>query len=324
VVIHSSTNTLSVLMADGKGGFKAPVDYPTGKNPTLVSVGDVNGDGFLDLVVFNSGDNTIGVYFNKGDGTFSAPPSALVSQGRPHVSSTVHSRQQGPQGEDLDWSSTFGQPDVGPQILSGLGIYVPVRDLIVNYPYQPGVGFAVATVLKYTGYLASVGGLSFLQPFGRLFGILGDGPGGIGPLFAVAPLGANGAPPSPSQLPWDSFPGKDLPKPAPGSDGLQGYSPSAGSTTPAFYAWLATVGGVTYVIVEVMTSAAGNIATVESYAYPLPPSCTGDWLVIKTKFQDENGSPTEVAPPEIVVTTSLNPTSSCILQGDGKGGFSWA
>ena len=36
-------------------------------------LGDVNGDGRLDIVTANAGTNTIGVLLNNGNGTFGAP-----------------------------------------------------------------------------------------------------------------------------------------------------------------------------------------------------------------------------------------------------------
>jgi hypothetical protein len=44
-----------------------------GSYPTSVAVADANGDGILDLVVANSGDNTVGVLLGNGDDTFRAP-----------------------------------------------------------------------------------------------------------------------------------------------------------------------------------------------------------------------------------------------------------
>ncbi len=41
-----------------------------GNSPTGLAAGDLNGDGNVDLVVSNSGDNTISVLLGKGDGTF--------------------------------------------------------------------------------------------------------------------------------------------------------------------------------------------------------------------------------------------------------------
>jgi hypothetical protein len=44
------------------------VDYPTGNRPTAVVLGDLSGDGELDLAVTN--DKSVSVLLGKGDGTF--------------------------------------------------------------------------------------------------------------------------------------------------------------------------------------------------------------------------------------------------------------
>src|SRR5207245_8599715 len=44
-----------------------------GSNPTSASVGDLNGDGKLDLVVANAGSKNVSVLLGNGDGSFKAP-----------------------------------------------------------------------------------------------------------------------------------------------------------------------------------------------------------------------------------------------------------
>ncbi|HEV8060079.1 MAG TPA: FG-GAP repeat protein, partial [Gemmataceae bacterium] len=47
-------------------------DLATGKRPTALTVGDVNLDGFPDLIVGNGAAGTISVLLGNGDGTFLA------------------------------------------------------------------------------------------------------------------------------------------------------------------------------------------------------------------------------------------------------------
>jgi hypothetical protein len=71
---------VSVLIGNGDGSLKAPVNYPQGSlRPISLATADVNGDGKPDLVVANASDtnNMIGagnisVLLNSGDGTFRA------------------------------------------------------------------------------------------------------------------------------------------------------------------------------------------------------------------------------------------------------------
>ncbi len=72
------TNYVSILFGVGDGTFWAPVDYEVGPDPTAVEVGDVTGDGLLDIIVANGGENTLSVLENLGDGAFAALPKLFV------------------------------------------------------------------------------------------------------------------------------------------------------------------------------------------------------------------------------------------------------
>jgi hypothetical protein len=61
--------------------FLPPVNYPTGTNPLAVVTADLNGDGRLDLITANAGDNTISVRLGNGDGTFGAAQTYAVGTG---------------------------------------------------------------------------------------------------------------------------------------------------------------------------------------------------------------------------------------------------
>ncbi len=68
------SNTVSVLLGNGYGSFTAapgsPV--PVSASTVAVAVGDVNGDGNLDLAVATGYGESVSVLLGKGDGTFSA------------------------------------------------------------------------------------------------------------------------------------------------------------------------------------------------------------------------------------------------------------
>ena len=85
--------TVSVLLGNGDGTFKAAVNYSAGKNPRSVVVGDFNGDGNLDLAVanfdtLNSDTDDVSVLLGKGDGTFQSSP--INSRGGTGSLSWVH------------------------------------------------------------------------------------------------------------------------------------------------------------------------------------------------------------------------------------------
>lgn len=66
-----NVGTVTVLLGNGKGGFKATAASPqAGSIPETVAVADFNGDGKMDLVTANAGSNTISVFLGQGHGLF--------------------------------------------------------------------------------------------------------------------------------------------------------------------------------------------------------------------------------------------------------------
>jgi hypothetical protein len=57
-------------MAEAQIRFKARIDYGVGDEPESVAIGDLNGDGALDLAVANYTSNDVSVLLGNGDGTF--------------------------------------------------------------------------------------------------------------------------------------------------------------------------------------------------------------------------------------------------------------
>ena len=51
--------SLSIARGDGAGGFSVPVNYPVGKQPNYLAVGDLNGDGVPDVAVPNLNSNDL-------------------------------------------------------------------------------------------------------------------------------------------------------------------------------------------------------------------------------------------------------------------------
>ncbi len=80
MVANSGNGTVSVLLGNGRGTFSAGADYATGApaysdftgpaGPASVAVGDVDGDGSLDIVSANNYTGTVAVLKGKCNGTF--------------------------------------------------------------------------------------------------------------------------------------------------------------------------------------------------------------------------------------------------------------
>ena len=67
---NAGSNTVSVLLGDGKGGFSAAGDVTVGPTPSALALGYVNSDDALDLVVANADASTVWVLLGDGQGNF--------------------------------------------------------------------------------------------------------------------------------------------------------------------------------------------------------------------------------------------------------------
>jgi hypothetical protein len=78
----SSSNNVSVLLGEGDGTFAAQATFATDGSPYSVILGDVNGDGRLDIVTANLSRDTTSVLLGIGDGTFAAQ-AAFATESHP-------------------------------------------------------------------------------------------------------------------------------------------------------------------------------------------------------------------------------------------------
>lgn len=73
VVVASTSSTVLVHFGNGDGTFSTGVPYTSGGTDVVgVAAGDMNGDGWADLVLANYTTNNISIRLNSHDGTFAA------------------------------------------------------------------------------------------------------------------------------------------------------------------------------------------------------------------------------------------------------------
>ena len=80
VVANQGSNNFSVLLCTDIPGcvFQRQAIYDLGSSPSSIALGDINGDGILDVVATNKGDNNVSLLLGNGDGTFQCQTTISV------------------------------------------------------------------------------------------------------------------------------------------------------------------------------------------------------------------------------------------------------
>ena len=74
----NTPSTVSILLGNGDGTFRAPTDFAAQIGPVSVAMGDLNGDSKLDLAVVNHTSHSVSILLGVGGGSFGAASNFAV------------------------------------------------------------------------------------------------------------------------------------------------------------------------------------------------------------------------------------------------------
>jgi hypothetical protein len=197
ILVANGNGTVGVLLGNGDGTFQTAITYGAGGGGTFtVAVGDLRGNGILDVVVANSCidqdcDGDVGVLLGNGDGTFQ--PAVTYPTGYEAMAVAIGDMNGDGKPDILVGSAywvcgpkecyTAGQ--VGVLLGNGDGTFQPATEYPSGEPYPDSLAIAD---LRGDGKLDVVAASMFYSNAGVL---LGNGDGTLQPVVTYGSGGSS-------------------------------------------------------------------------------------------------------------------------------------
>ena len=124
-------STVSILLGNGDGTFRAPTIYTAEMRSGFVAVGDFNGDGVPDLAVANYSAGTVGIWLGNGDGTFQ-PPVDYAAGGTPRFVAVADFN-----GDGIPDLAVSGANAISILLGRGDGSFAPLLSYVGGYAPSP-------------------------------------------------------------------------------------------------------------------------------------------------------------------------------------------
>jgi hypothetical protein len=175
---------VSILLGNGDGTFKTPVNYAAGTNSvSAVAVGDFNSDGKADLVLAYSASHGVSILYGNGDGTFGSA-LAYSTLGGPMAVADFN----GDSKPDLALGNTSGLNVSSPDIILGNGDGTSQSPMAFSLGVTASISSLIARDFNGDGKIdLAVGGLLSGAPTTWI--LLGNGDGTFLPAVSYS-LGA--------------------------------------------------------------------------------------------------------------------------------------
>jgi hypothetical protein len=169
-------NTVSILVATAPGSFGPTIPVFVGNPPSAIALGDVDKDGFMDIVASSGpSGNAVLVTLGAGGGSF-APTAAYAAGSSSQLSGDIVLSDVSGDGF-LDIVTLTGYPTaVSVLVGNGLGFFAPAN----NFAGVPFLASMTVGDVDGAGHPDVLGTVSSQAGFsGSQFEMLGDGAGGF-------------------------------------------------------------------------------------------------------------------------------------------------